>query len=178
MNGMFIADFFERKGENPMHTESRTLRAGVGAAAGLVGTVLIQGLMTASQKWAPQSLPPIKQDPGEFMVEKAEQHLPSSVRDKIPEEIETAAAKFLALGYGITFGALYGSARPETKSLIMEGSALGLAAWAAGYLGWLPASELMPPVTEQEPEQIGGPILSHMVLGIATVGLYRCLQRL
>ena len=159
-----------------MNSESRTLRAGVGAAAGLVGTALIQGLMTASQKWAPQTLPPIRQDPGEFMVEKAEQHLPSSVRDKIPEEVETAAAKSLALGYGITFGAL--SVIPETKSLIVEGSALGLAAWAAGYLGWLPATGLMPPVTEQEPEQIAGPIFSHILFGIVTVGLYRCLQRI
>ena len=161
-----------------MNSESRTLRAGVGAAAGLVGTALIQGLMTASQKWAPQTLPPIRQDPGEFMVEKAEQHLPSSVRDKIPEEVETAASKSLALAYGITFGALYGSVIPETKSLIVEGSALGLAAWAAGYLGWLPATGLMPPVTEQEPEQIAGPIFSHILFGIVTVGLYRCLQRI
>ena len=50
-------------------------RIGAGAAAGLVGTALVQGLMAASQKWAPQSLPPIKQDPGEFMVEKVEEQL-------------------------------------------------------------------------------------------------------
>lgn len=154
------------------------LRVGAGAAAGLAGTFVIQGLLAASQKWAPQSLPPIKQDPGEFMIEKAEEHLPDKVREKLPEELEKAAAKSLGLGYGITFGALYAASRPETKSLLLEGSVLGLVAWGAGYLVWLPATGLMPPVTRQDPEQIAGPILGHLLFGIVTVGLYRLIRRL
>jgi hypothetical protein len=161
-----------------MNTEMAALRAGAGAAAGLAGTFLIQGLLAASQKWAPQSLPPIKQDPGEFMIEKAEEQLPQSVREKIPEELEKAAAKALALGYGTTFGALYAASRPETRNLLLEGSALGLVTWGAGYLGWLPATGLMPPLTQQDPKQIAGPILSHVLFGIVTVGLYRFLRRL
>jgi hypothetical protein len=161
-----------------MNHQNTAVRAGAGAAAALAGTVVMQGLMIASRKWSPQTLPPIRQDPGEFMVERGEEHLPPSIREKIPREIETAAARSLALGYGITFGALYAAARPKTKNLMIEGSALGLAAWAAGYLGWLPAIGLMPPITEQEPEQVTGPILSHMLFGIVTVGLYRCLRRL
>jgi hypothetical protein len=164
--------------EKNMNSEITAQRAAAGAAAGLAGTFLIQGLLAASQKWAPQSLPPIKQDPGEFMVEKAEEHLPEKVRQKIPEELEKAAAKSLALGYGTTFGALYAISRPETKNLLLEGTALGLVAWGAGYLGWLPATGLMPPVTKQEPKQVVGPILSHLLFGIATVGLYRFLRRL
>jgi hypothetical protein len=128
-----------------MNTEILAEKIGAGAAAGTDWTALIQGLMAASQKWAPQSLPPIKQDPGEFMVEKAEEQLPAGLREKIPEPLEKAAAKSLAFGYGTTFGALYATSRPETKSLLWEGSALGLAAWGVGYLGWLPASGLMPP---------------------------------
>jgi hypothetical protein len=161
-----------------MNSEITAQRAAAGAAAGFAGTFLIQGLVAASQKWAPQSLPPIKQDPGEFMVEKAEERLPEAAREKIPERLEKAAAQSLAFGYGTTFGALYGAARSETKSLFLEGSALGLAAWGAGYLGWLPATGLMPPVTKQQPEQIAGPILSHILFGIVTVGLYRVLRRL
>jgi hypothetical protein len=108
-----------------MNNESTVQRLGAGAAAGLAGSVLIQGLLAASQKWAPQVLPPIKQDPGEFMVEKAEKLLPERVREKIPERLEKAAAKSLALGYGTTFGALYATSRPKVKSLLLEGSALG-----------------------------------------------------
>lgn len=160
-----------------MNNESTVQRLGAGAAAGLAGSVLIQGLLAASQKWAPQALPPIKQDPGEFMVEKAEELLPERVREKIPERLEKAAAKSLALGYGTTFGALYATSRPKLKSLLLEGSALGLATWGAGYLGWLPAAGLMRPVAEQESRQIAGPILSHILFGIATVGLYRLLHQ-
>jgi hypothetical protein len=161
-----------------MNTDIAAQRIGAGAAAGLVGTALIQGLMGASQKWAPQSLPPIKQDPGEFMVEKIEEQLPDNLHEKIPEQLEKAAAKTLAFGYGTTFGALYATSRPETKSLLLEGSALGLAAWAVGYLGWLPASGLMPAVTKQEPQQIAGPVVSHILFGVVTVGLYRLLRRI
>src|ERR1041384_8200299 len=161
-----------------MNTDIAAQRIGAGAAAGLVGTALLQGLMAASQKWAPGSLPPIKQDPGEFMVEKAEEQLHDTVREAIPEQLAKAAAKSLAFGYGTTFGALYATSRPETKNLLLEGSALGLAAWGVGYLGWLPASGLMPPVTKQDPEQIVGPILSHILFGIVTVGLYRLFERM
>ena len=161
-----------------MNSEMTALRAGIGATAGLAGTAVMQGLLAASQKWAPQNLPPIKQDPGEFMIEKAERYLPEKLREKIPEELENMAAKSLAFGYGGTFGALYAASRPETRNLLLEGSALGLAAWGAGYLGWLPAARLMPPVTKQEPEQIAGPIVSHLLFGIVTVGLFRLLRRL
>jgi hypothetical protein len=161
-----------------MNHELTAQKAAAGAVAGLAGTFLIQGLLAASQKWAPQTLPPIKQDPGEFMVEQVEKYLPEKVKEKLPEGLESAAAKSLALGYGTTFGALYAASRTETKSVILEGSALGLTAWAAGYLGWLPAAGLMAPVTKQEPEQIAGPILSHVLFGILTVGLVRFLRRL
>ena len=161
-----------------MNSDIAAPRIGAGAAAGLVGTALVQGLMAASQKWAPQSLPPIKQDPGEFVVKKAEEQLPDKMREQIPEQLEKAAAKTLAFGYGTAFGALYATSRPETKSLLLEGSALGLAAWGVGYLGWLPATGLMPSVTKQEPRQIAGPIVSHILFGIVTVGIYRLLRRI
>jgi hypothetical protein len=174
---MLIAPTFSDEG-GFMNSDIAAQRIGAGAAAGLVGTALLQGLMAASQKWAPESLPPIKQDPGEFMVEKAEQQLLDTLREKVPEQLEKAAAKSLAFGYGTTFGALYATSRSETKNLLLEGSALGLAAWGVGYLGWLPASGLMAPVTKQEPEQIVGPILSHILFGIVTVGLYRLFRRM
>jgi hypothetical protein len=161
-----------------MNSDMTALRTGIGAVAGLAGTLMVQGLLAASQKWAPRSLPPIKRDPGEFLIELTENLLPERVREKIPKELEKAAAKSLALGYGTTFGALFAGFRPQTRSLFVEGTALGLVTWAAGYLGWLPKTGLMPPLTEQEPQQIAGPIISHVLFGIATVGLYRFLRRL
>ena len=160
-----------------MNNETAAQRVGLGAAAGLVGTFLIQGLLAASEKWAPETLPPIKQNPGNFMVEKVEGRLPDKLRKNIPEPLEKAAAGSLAFGYGTTFGAIYGASRPEVKSVLLEGSALGLVTWAAGYLGWLPATRLMPPVVKQEPQQIVAPIISHVLFGIVTAGLYRLVGR-
>jgi len=42
----------------------------LGAAGGLIGTLAIQALLTASQKWLPNTVPPLRQDPGEFMVKR------------------------------------------------------------------------------------------------------------
>jgi hypothetical protein len=58
-------------------------------------------------------MPPIREDPGEFMVEQAEELLPEETREQVPTVVETVAAKSLALGYGMTAGAIYGALRPR-----------------------------------------------------------------
>ena len=110
--------------------------------------------------------------PGQFMVESAKEFLPDQTLRYIPDWADSAAAQGLGLGYGLTFGALYAAARPEGGPPIAEGAALGLATWAAGYLGWLPASGLMPPVWKQRAPQIAGPIVTHAAYGAATVAAY------
>ncbi|HXG83257.1 MAG TPA: hypothetical protein VNI84_04430, partial [Pyrinomonadaceae bacterium] len=58
----------------------------------------------------------------------------------------------------------------------LEGAALGAAIWAIGYLGWLPAVGLLPPITEQKPMQIFSPVWQHALYGIVTVTVYRRLE--
>ena len=41
----------------------------LGAAAGVAATFLLQGVRTSEQKLLPATMPPIREDPGEFMVE-------------------------------------------------------------------------------------------------------------
>ena len=129
--------------------------------------------MAGTQRLAPKMLPPIKKDPGEFMVERVKRVLPKRIRRKVPKPVETAAAAALAFGYGVTFGELYAVARPRRGNLMLEGSVLGAATWAAGYLGWLPATKLMPPVWKQKPKQAISNFLSHVLFGVATVGLFK-----
>jgi hypothetical protein len=43
------------------------------------------------------------------------------------------------------------NARPRGGSALLDGALLDIASWAAGYLGWLPALGLMPPVWRQDP---------------------------
>jgi hypothetical protein len=95
-----------------MSDKNLIARMARGAAAGLVGTFALQGIRESSQKLLPETTPPIREDPGEFMVEQAEQELPAETREQVTEVAETVAAKSLALGYGMTAGVLYAALRP------------------------------------------------------------------
>jgi len=147
-----------------------------GAVAGFAGTVVIQSLLMAHQKVSPETMPPINRDPGEFMLSKAKAALPAKAQERVPHKVEAVSAKLLGLGYGMTFGALYAVARPKTKQSILEGALLGLAAWAVGYLGWLPGARLMRPVWKQKPVQVILPVAEHALYGVATVAGYHWLQ--
>jgi hypothetical protein len=158
-------------------TSDLPVRLSLGAVAGLGGTIVLQALRTAGEKWLPKTTPPIRQEPGEFMVEEAEGVLSDRVHREIPKWAESTTALGLAVGYGLTFGSLYAAARPRDGSVWSDGIALGVGTWAVGYLGWLPALKLMPPVTDQMPGQILVPIAQHAVYGVATVAAYRWLRR-
>lgn len=151
-------------------------RVALGAAAGLVGTLAIQVLRTASQKWAPQTMPPVRQEPGSFMTRQAERFLPDAARRNITHQHEQAASKAMGIGYGLMFGAAYAALRPEGGSSWLDGALLGVATWAAGYLGWLPAAGLMSPVWEHSPAQAVAPVVRHAAYGVATVAAYDLLQ--
>jgi hypothetical protein len=160
-----------------MNSSDLLERSALGAAAGLAGTLALQGIRLPSQKLVPETMPPIQKDPGEFMVEQAEEVLPAETHEQIPSVAEMAAAKSLALGYGMTAGALYATLRADAGDLVVDGVALGLGTWAAGYLGWMPALGLMPPITRQDAAEVIGPIVQHVLFGIVTVAIYQWLRQ-
>ena len=157
----------------PSHWRKRIL---LGAAGGFIGTLAIQALLTASQKGLPNTVPPLRQDPGEFMIKTGEEALPDAMRRRIPQVIETGAARMLAVGYGLTFGALYTILRPQEGSPFVDGVILGVANWATGYLGWLPALGLMPSVWQQKTPRAIAPIAEHALYGMVTVAMYDWLR--
>jgi hypothetical protein len=160
-----------------MHHHSELLkRTCLGAAGGFLGTVAVQALMAAGKKWAPQTLPPVRQEPGEFMVDQAEKVLPPVARDHVPKPVENAAAAGLGVGYGVAFGALYGALRPRGGNAFVDGALLGLGCWAAGYLGWLPALGLMPPINRQTAPEVAGPVVDHLAYGMVTVAAFDWLR--
>jgi hypothetical protein len=153
-----------------------------GAAAGAAGTALLQGVLAGSQRFAPNTLPPIERDPGEFMLQKASEALPQRFRNNLPAKAAKAVASSLGFGYGTTFGLLYSALclrrKPKKVTRILtEGSALGIASWAVGFLGWLPATKLMRPVWKHQPKQVASSILSHVLFGIAVAGVFKSLAK-
>jgi hypothetical protein len=147
-----------------------------GAAAGLAGTVVLALFRAASQRWAPRTLPPIREDPGEFIVNRAERLLPQRARRQIPRPVEKAAAQGLALGYGITFGALYAVVHPRRGSRALRGATLGIGTWMVGYLGWLWLLGIMPPLWRQRALQAVAPAVQHVGYGLVTAGVHDLLQ--
>ena len=160
-----------------MSTPTLINRLLAGAGAGLAATAGIYGLRTASGKWLPETTPPMRQDPAEYMLERAESALPSELGDRIPEAAQQAAGSALQLGYGTTAALMYAALRAGDPSVLRDGLLLGLGVWAAGYLGWLPRTGLMPPVTEQRPAQVVVPLLQHAFYGVVAVGVYSKLRR-
>ena len=143
-----------------------------GAVAGFVGTLALYGAETASHRWLPQTMPPFRKDPGEFMVERAEATLPSAIGKRVPDVVELAAAKGLAVGYGLTAGTVYALVRPRGGAVLLDGLLLGLVVWAVGYLGWLSMLGFMPPLNEQHRSQVLGPVLRHVLFGVGTAAAY------
>jgi hypothetical protein len=139
--------------------------------------MVFQAPMAARQKWPRDTLPPLRQDPGEFMVERAEARLSEAVRERIPGAVEAGAARALAVGYGLALGALYAAIRPRGGNPLVGGAALGVACWAAGHAGWLPALRLMPPVWRQKAPQAVAPAAEHIAYGVTTVAAFNWLRR-
>jgi hypothetical protein len=145
----------------------------LGSTAAAAGTALLRGMMAMTQRVAPETLPPTKEDPGHFMARQIERSLPPKVRHRLPGRTRSILAMALAFGYGITWGSLYAALRPRGGKVLQEGTTLGAAVWAAGSLGWLPGTHLAPPVWKQAPKQVLSNFFSHVIFGVTTVALFK-----
>jgi uncharacterized membrane protein YagU involved in acid resistance len=78
----------------------------------------------------------------------------------------TAAGHF---GYGGAAGALYPYAsRVLPGPTLVRGALFGVGLWAAGYLGWVPATGILPPATRETAGRNAMNIAAHVVWGVAT----------
>jgi uncharacterized membrane protein YagU involved in acid resistance len=81
--------------------------------------------------------------------------------------------------YGAATGTAYGVLPRPTQPArgAIQGAVYGLAVWAAGYLGWLPAAGILPPATRQPARRNVSLILSHLVWGATTAVIFDQLCR-
>lgn len=159
-----------------MSAQERIARAPAGAAAGLAGSLGILLLQLTSQRWLPESMPSYREDPAEFIVRKARARLPAGARARITPPVQAAAAQTLGAVYGLSAGAVYALLRPRSLAGVADGFALGLATWAAGYAGWLPALGLLPRLSRQPTAAVLGTAVRHVGFGLVTVAAYRRLR--
>lgn len=149
----------------------------LGAVAGALGTatmtptmrpVLTRGLPRAMR---PREFPPRK------AVRTTEAHLVGP--DALSREQEEVLAWPAHFGYGCTWGAVYGLLRDRTHRIppAVAGAGFGMAVWAAGYAGWLPAMGVRETTTAGPPEKVPVPLVAHVIYGVTTAMAYEALDR-
>jgi hypothetical protein len=141
-----------------------------GALGGAVGTALLLKGMKASQKLPERLKPtPVRRDPGEFMISKVEE-----LRGKpLPRALRDSLARGLHWGYGISGGTLLGlvTSRVHVRTLpkaLLAGALMGTAVWAIGYIGWLPAAKLTPPLPRQGVRHVAVSVFGHVLFGVVS----------
>ena len=133
---------------------------------GIVATWLMQKGLAASSR-LPSSLQPqpVNQDPGMYMA---------SAVGFVPEEHQPRVATALHWAYGVGWPLALGMIAPTlgvrtVGGALGAGAGLGAANWAAGYLGWLPATGLTAPVHRHRPTRVLSSLLSHMLYGAVSM---------
>lgn len=90
------------------------------------------------------------------------------VRTLFPS-LPTTGKEALALashfGYGMSGGALYASLVPARFQGTGTATLFGAMVWLAGYEGWLPAMDVLPPAHQDRPGRAGSVFVAHLVYG-------------
>jgi hypothetical protein len=129
-----------------------------GALAGAAATVPMSVVMLALRKH-------MGEQPPDAIAKKAAGAVGAS-----PTENQTDALASVAhLAFGAMGGAAY-ALLPKWGPPPLRGVLTGLAIWASAYQGLVPALEIMPPASEDQPKRPGIMIGAHVVYG-AVLGL-------
>ena len=154
-------------------------RLAAGAAAGLLATVPMTALMVAWHRrlsWRSQEPLPPAQITGQMLRA-------IGLHDDLKDEHEHGLTVVNHFAYGASMGAAFGAlpcANTPTGAAA-SGIGFGLAVWSASYLGWLPATGLYRPATEDTAERNKLMIAAHVVwggsLGLISHWLGRAQQR-
>ncbi|HEV2124952.1 MAG TPA: DUF1440 domain-containing protein, partial [Chloroflexota bacterium] len=155
--------------DRPQHTLSSLLTGGL---AGAAATVPMTAVMEVMKQWQPPQeryrLPPIAITTRAAAKVGLEEHVHHSEWSAV-----SLAAHF---GYGASMGALYAATRQTIRPPFLLGGAIyGLALWAGGYLGWVPALGLYRRSTQQPRARRMLNVWSHVVYGMV---LHLLLDRL
>ncbi len=161
-------------GQQSWNLETVLKGAGIGAAAGLAGTVPMTAAMLLMHRYLPlqqrSSLPPRK-----IAMDVARR---LGVRRHMNAPERTAATLVAHFAYGAGAGAVYGAvSRRIPLPGVVKGIVYGTLVWAASYLGWLPAMDMREAATEETTKRNALMIGAHVIWGSATGALAGLLDR-
>lgn len=137
-------------------------RALVGALAGLSATIPMTAVMLTLYRMLPAR--------ERYGVEPrlvVEGLLSKTAPVRLSESQRVALTSVLHLAYGASAGAAWVTLDRRTlRSPVLHGTLGGLAVWAAGYLGWLPALRIVSPEYCRPAGRAFENVASHLVWGV------------
>ncbi len=170
-----MAGDMDAPGAGPSHGRTAAARDGViaGLIGGLTTTLFMQALVP---KLVPVDMQPTE-DTSKRLVEWAEAKIGQP--HALSEQAATSTALGAHLAYSAAAGALYALVRETARgtSTPLAGVLLGVAVWASGPEGWIPALGVLPPTHEQPPKKWPVPIAAHLAYGTATALAYAAIRR-
>jgi hypothetical protein len=133
-----------------------------GSLAGLAATVPMTLAMEGMHRQLPRR-EQYKLPPRQITMRMAEF---AGIEDDLDEPERKTATLLSHFGYGAATGAIYGAVGQRLLPGPAGGVAFGLAVWAASYLGWLPAANILPPATRTPARRNALMIAAHLVWGL------------
>ena len=89
------------------------------------------------------------------------------IENRLDEKELTGLTILSHFGYGAVFGALYTLFDPRVPLRpSLKGALSGVALWTGSYLGWLPATNILPPATQQPWRRNLLMIIAHVIWGV------------
>ena len=132
---------------------------------GTIGGIVATGPMTAAMILLHRRLPwheryPLP--PREITMSFARK---TGLAPQLDSEGRATATMVSHFGYGAAAGSLYTALIAPRGHALSKGVLFGLLIWGASYLGWLPATGILRPATEQPPRRNLLMIIAHLVWG-------------
>jgi hypothetical protein len=140
-----------------------------GALAGAVATIPMTFVMLQVQSILPRDL---KRKP--LAPEQITANVEYKAGLNLDEEAHQSATTVSHFGFGALAGILYALTADRARlNPWLKGPLFGFCVWAVSYLGWLPATGLMPHAKDEPKERNIMMILAHLVWGFAVTRLVR-----
>jgi len=140
-----------------------------GAAGGVAGAAAMAPIFLGAERAGA-----IAETPPERVIDRAAERASPRNRRSAPEPARGPLALAGHLLYGAGAGIPYALLRRRWPlPWPAAGAGYGLALWAAGYLGWMPAAGVWSLPWRQRPGHAVTPLLAHLAYGLALGGVVR-----
>lgn len=139
-----------------------------GCLAGALATAPMTLVMQILHRWPhPErdALPP--EQITEVIAEKAAEQV--GAKETLDKPQLQALTLLTHFGFGAAAGAIYAFFAPKIPAHpALKGAVWGLMVWSLSYLGWLPATQILLPATQQPARRNFLMIVAHLVWGVST----------